>query len=77
LKDNHFTSKRRREDPSEFVGNAIAVGISNTYSPNLREWTHSSEKLGLMVGTDMFSNVIKEFGPDVKERLLHRHHKGT
>jgi hypothetical protein len=61
---------------SEFLGNAIATGISNVYSPNLRSWPNSSEKLGLMIGTDMFSNVIKEFGPDLKERLLHRHHKG-
>jgi hypothetical protein len=58
---------------SEFVGNAIAVGISNTYSPNLRDWSTSTEKLGLMVGMDMLSNVIKEFGPDVKQHLFHRH----
>lgn len=64
----------RTFNSSEFLGNAIAVGISNTYSPNLRSWLTSSEKLGLMVGTDMFSNVIKEFGPDIKEHLLHRHH---
>ena len=67
----------RTFNSSEFLGNAIAVGISNTYSPNLRSWLTSSEKLGLMVGTDMFSNVIKEFGPDIKEHLPHRHHKGT
>jgi hypothetical protein len=62
---------------SEFLGNAMAVGISNTYSPNLRTWGNSTEKLGLMIGTDMFSNVLKEFGPDVKERLFHRHNSGT
>jgi hypothetical protein len=68
---------KRTFNSSEFLGNAIAVGISNTYSPNLRTWGNSSEKLGLMIGTDMFSNVIKEFGPDVKERFFHRHHTGT
>ena len=67
----------RTFNTAEFLGNAIAVGISNTYSPNLHSWPGSGEKLGLMVGTDMFSNVLKEFGPDIKERLLHRHHKGT
>jgi hypothetical protein len=61
----------------EFLGNAIAVGISNTYSPNLRTWGNSSEKLGLMIGTDMLANVIKEFGPDVKERVFHHRHSGT
>jgi len=30
-----------------------------------------------MIGTDMFSNVIKEFGPDIRQRLPHRHHHGT
>jgi hypothetical protein len=59
---------------SEFLGNTIAVSISNAYSPNLRSWSASTEKLGLAIGTDMFSNVVKEFGPDVKERVFHRHH---
>ena len=62
---------------SEVLGNAMAVGISNSYSPNLRSWSGSTEKLGLMIGTDMFSNVIKEFGPDIKEHLWRRHHHGT
>ena len=64
-----------RFNTSEFVGNAIAVGIANTYEPNLRDFDNSAEKLGLMIGTDMFSNVIKEFGPDVKQRVFHRHQK--
>jgi hypothetical protein len=68
---------QRTLNTSEFFGNAIATGIANTYSPNLRSWQASSENLGLMIGTDMFSNVIKEFGPDVKEHFFHRHHKGT
>jgi hypothetical protein len=68
---------RKIFNTSEFVGNAIAVGISNTYSPSLRNWPASTGKLGLMVGTDMLSNVIKEFGPDVKQHLFHRHHDGT
>jgi len=68
-------SGKRTFNVSEFLGNAIAVGISNTYSPNLRTWGNSTEKLGLMVGTDMLANVIKEFGPDVKERVFHRHAK--
>jgi hypothetical protein len=70
-------SGRRTFNVSEFLGNAIATGISNTYEPNLRSWENSTEKLGLMVATDMFSNVVKEFGPDVKERVFHRHHTGT
>ena len=67
----------RTFNTSEFAGNAIAVSISNAYSPNLRSWSASTEKLGLAIGTDMFSNVVKEFGPDVKERVFHRHHTKT
>jgi hypothetical protein len=58
---------------SEFLGNAVAVGISNTYSPNLNSWNHRTEKLGLMISSDTFSNVVKEFGPDVRQHLPHRH----
>ena len=66
-------SGARTFNTPEFLGNAIAVSISNTYSPNLRTWSNSSEKLGLMIGTDLVANVIKEFAPDVKERFFHKH----
>lgn len=58
---------------SEFLGNGAAVGISNTYSPNLNSWSRRGEKLGLMISSDTFSNVVKEFGPDIRQRLPHRH----
>ena len=70
-------SGHRTFNTSEFLGNAMTVAVSNTYSPNLRSWYDSSEKLALMVGTDMFSNVIKEFGPDIRRRLPRRHQHGT
>ncbi len=70
-------SGRRTFNTSEFLGNAIAVGIANSYSPNLRSWSNSTEKLGLQIGADTFSNVIKEFGPDIKQKLFHRHHNGA
>jgi hypothetical protein len=59
----------------EFLGNAIAVGISNTYSPDLKSWSSRSEKFALMISMDTLSNVLKEFGPDLKERLLSHRHK--
>jgi hypothetical protein len=68
---------RKTFNSSEFIGNTIATGIATSYSPNLRSWSAGSENVGLMIATDMFSNVAKEFGPDLKERFLHRHHKGT
>ena len=65
-------SGHRTFNSSEVFGNAIATGISNAYSSNLNSWTHRSEKLILMISTDTFSNVLKEFGPDIRQ-LLHRH----
>ena len=59
----------------EFLGNAMAVGISTAYSPNLQDWSHRNEKFILMISTDTLSNVVKEFGPDIKQKFLHRHHK--
>ncbi len=62
---------------SEFLGNAMAVGISNTYSPNLNSWENRTQKWFLMIGTDALSNVMKEFGPDIKQRLLPHRHKSS
>jgi len=73
----HNDSGHLTFNTAEFLGNAMAVSISNAYSPNLRSWFDSTEKLGLMVGTDLLANVVKEFGPDVKQHLRHRRHHGT
>jgi len=63
----------RTFNTSEFLGNAMATGISNAYSPNLNSWSQRSEKFMLMMGSDTFSNVVKEFGPDIRQHLPHRH----
>jgi hypothetical protein len=66
-------SGHRTFNTSEFLGNAMATGISNAYSPNLNSWSQRSEKFMLMIGSDTFSNVVKEFGPDIRQHLPHRH----
>ena len=59
---------------SEVVGNSVATAISNTYNPDTRNTEENLEKLGLQLGTDAISNVLKEFWPDVKRKLQqHRH----
>ena len=68
-------SGHRTFNASEWLGNAMAVGISNTYSPNLNSWSTRTQKWMLMISTDTISTVMKEFGPDVKERLLPHRHK--
>ena len=56
---------------SEIIGNSVAVGISNGYYVQDREALDNLQKLGLQLGTDALSNVIKEFWPDVKRKLHH------
>jgi hypothetical protein len=58
---------------SEILGNSIAVGISNAYYPQDRDVTDNVKKLGLQFGTDAFSNVLKEFWPDIKQKFFAKH----
>jgi len=54
---------------SEWVGNGTAVAISNLYYPaDTRDVADNIEKLGVQVATDAFSNVLKEFWPDIKKK---------
>jgi hypothetical protein len=58
---------------SEWVGNATAAAISNAYYPDNRRVGANAAKLCEMVGTDAISQVLKEFWPDIKQKLFHRH----
>jgi hypothetical protein len=58
---------------SEWVGNATAAAISNSYYPDNRTASANVAKVGEMVGTDAISQVLKEFWPDIKQKLFHRH----
>src|SRR5262249_20125631 len=53
-------SGHRTFNTSEWLGNAMAVGISNTYSAHLNTWPQRTDTWLLMVGSDTFSNVVKE-----------------
>jgi len=59
---------------SELLGNSIAVGISNAYYPDTRDLSDNLQKLGIQLGTDAFSNVLKEFWPDIKHKYFEKHH---
>jgi hypothetical protein len=58
---------------SEWLGNGVAVAISNAYYPDTRTVSDNIERLGIACATDAFSQVMKEFWPDVKHFLFHRH----
>ena len=60
---------------SEWGGNAFATAISVAYYPDSRDWSDNLQKWLIAVATDTFSNVLKEFWPDVKNRFKHHHDK--
>jgi hypothetical protein len=62
-------SGRKTFNIPEWGGNALSVAISNAYSPDTRTASDNAQKLLIACATDAFSNVLKEFWPDVKRRL--------
>src|SRR5580658_8039244 len=65
----HTDSGRMQFNYSEFVGNATAVAISTAYYPDGRDVSSAVSKFGIQVGDDMFSNILKEFWPDLHRKL--------
>jgi hypothetical protein len=65
----HTDSDRTQFNYSEILGNSTAVAISNLYYQDNRSATNSASKLGLQIGVDIASNVLKEFWPDVNRRF--------
>jgi hypothetical protein len=56
---------------AEVLGNAVSVGISNAYYPGERRLSDNVQRLGTQLATDAFSQILKEFWPDIK-RKIHR-----
>jgi len=61
---------------SEVVGNSVAAAISNAYYPDTRDVSDNVQKLAIQLGTDCFSDVAKEFWPDIKRKLFKRGRSG-
>ncbi len=57
---------------SELAGNAAATAISNAYYPDGRDARDNVDKLAVQLATDCFSDVAKEFWPDIKRKLFQR-----
>jgi hypothetical protein len=55
---------------SEWVGNAVGVAISQSYHFDGRNAGTATYKLFEQCGVDAFSQVLKEFWPDVKRKLF-------
>jgi len=57
---------------SEIVGNGAAAGISGFYYPSQeRTWTKTGQRWVTQVGLDGFSDLVKEFWPDLNARVFH------
>jgi hypothetical protein len=59
---------------SEFLGNGMTASIGNAYYPDEVGFTSTMTRMFTAIGTDAFSNVLKEFWPDFKRKVLK---KGT
>jgi len=55
---------------SEILGNSTAVAISNLYYTDTRDVKDNVQSVGVQVATDAFSNVLKEFWPDIKRKFF-------
>jgi hypothetical protein len=60
---------------SEVVGNSTAVAISNAYYVDNRTVGDAVTNLGVQLGVDMASNVLKEFWPDLQRKFRRKHGK--
>jgi hypothetical protein len=69
----HTDSNRTQFNYSEILGNSTAVAISNAYYPDNRTAGNAVTKLGLQLGVDMASNILKEFWPDVSRKFSRKH----
>jgi hypothetical protein len=69
----HGDSGRVQFNYSEIVGNSAAVAISNAYYSDNRTAGDAVSKLGMQLGVDMASNVLKEFWPDLQRKFRRRH----
>jgi len=57
---------------AEVIGNSISAGLGNAYYTQERRLGDNFQRLGVSLATDAFSQVLKEFWPDVKRKFWHR-----
>jgi hypothetical protein len=58
---------------SEILGNSAAVAISTAYYTDNRTAGDAVSKLGMQVGIDMASNILKEFWPEIERKFRRKH----
>ena len=55
---------------AEFLGNGVTAAIGNAYYPDEIGFGPTTQRMVTQIGTDAFSNVLKEFWPDVKKKFF-------
>jgi hypothetical protein len=69
----HADSGGWQFNTSEIAGNAVAAGLANLYYPDgNRSAKDTSEKFALNIVSDAGFNVLKEFWPDMRRKVLRR-----
>jgi hypothetical protein len=58
---------------SEIVGNGVGSAIGLSYYQDDRDFHDYAENVGVQMATDAFSQVLKEFWPDIKRRFYKKH----
>jgi hypothetical protein len=71
----HGDSGRTQFNFSEIAGNATAVAVSMAYYPDNRNVRDAVSGLGVQLGVDMTSNLLKEFAPDITRKFSRKHRK--
>jgi hypothetical protein len=71
-----FITRNNQGNPtpnfSEIVGNGAAAGVSNLYYPSDElTWTKTGQRWVLQVGIDGLSDLVKEFWPNINDKLFH------
>jgi hypothetical protein len=68
----HHDGGKMEFNYSEWLGNGIATAFGNVYHQDNRNAADNATKLLEQVGTDAFSQVLKEFWPDIKKKFFHK-----
>jgi hypothetical protein len=60
---------------AEVGGNAITAAIGNAYYPGERNLGDNFQRFYTQMATDAFSQILKEFWPDIKRKYFHHEPK--
>ena len=55
---------------SEFLGNGVTASVGNAYYTDGVGFSPTMARMFTQIGTDAFSNILKEFWPDFKHKVL-------